>query len=65
MGFLRQLDRFGSSIPAFNIKGKDKVKTTIGGIISTTIIALTLGYFVTNFNTIIQKDNPITNQNTL
>ena len=43
--FIRQLDRFGRSIPAFNIKGKSEVKSVFGGFLTIAIIILTLGYF--------------------
>ena len=43
--FIRQLDRFGRSIPAFNIKGKAEVKSVFGGFLTIAIIVLTLGYF--------------------
>ena len=44
--FFRKVDRFGQPIPAFNVKGKDKVRTVIGGILTIAIITLTLGYFI-------------------
>ena len=44
--FLRELDRFGHKIPAFNIKGKDEVKTVLGGILTTAIVILTVSYFM-------------------
>ena len=44
--FFSKIDRFGQQIPAFNVKGKDKVTTTVGGIMTVTIMTLTLGYFV-------------------
>ena len=44
--FFRKIDRFGKQIPAFNMKGKDKVTSTVGGIMTVTIMAITLGYFV-------------------
>ena len=33
--FFRNVDRFGQPIPAFNVRGKDKVKTVVGGILTT------------------------------
>ena len=45
--FFNKIDRFGQPIPAFNMKGKDKVTTTFGGIVTAIIMTLTLGYFVT------------------
>ena len=44
--FFSKIDRFGQPIPAFNVKGKDRVTTTFGGIVTALIMVLTLGYFV-------------------
>ena len=57
--FLRECDIFGHPIPAFNIKGKDKVKTAIGGILSAIIMTITLGYTIVNFHDLFLKTNPI------
>ena len=53
---------FGQPIPAFNIKGKDKVKTLIGGILSYIIISVTLGYAINLIPDLILKTNPIINE---
>ena len=63
--FLRECDIFGRPIPAFNIKGKDKVKTAIGGILSAMIMTITLGYTIMNFYDLILKTNPIVSQNSI
>ena len=44
--FIRELDKFAQPIPAFNIKGRDEVKTVAGGFLTMATIVLTLGYFV-------------------
>ena len=44
--FLRKIDKFGQPIPTFNISGKNKIKTIIGGIMSATIVSITLSYFI-------------------
>ena len=62
MNVLRSIDRFGEPLPAFNIKGKDKVQTAFGGIMTATVIILTLVYFINKFNNIADKKNPILNQ---
>ena len=62
---LSRLDRFGEPVPAFNIKGKNQVKTAFGGIMTVIIIVFTTGYFFNKFNTIIKKENPILNENTI
>ena len=61
--FLRDCDLFGQPIPAFNIKGKDQVKTAIGGILSAIIITVTLGYTIMKIPDLILKSNPIINEN--
>ena len=55
MNSLEQIDRFGEPIPAFNIKGKDKVKTAFGGIMTLLVVFLTISYFSSKFNSIVAK----------
>ena len=62
---LRKIDRFGKPIPAFNMKGKDQIKTVIGGIMTTAIITLTLGYFVIKFQDLMAGTDQIVNYNVL
>ena len=64
-GFLRKIDRFGYPIPTFNIKGADKVKTAIGGILTATIMTFTLGYFIIKMQALIKGSDPIINENTI
>ena len=61
MNMLRRIDRFGEPLPAFNIKGKDKVTTAFGGIMTALIIILTLSYFISKVNSIVERSNPIMN----
>ena len=61
MNFLRRIDNFGYPLPGFNIKGEDRVKTAFGGIMTATVIILTIVYFFNKFNTIADKKNPIMN----
>ena len=63
MNTLRHLDRFGEPIPAFNIKGEDKVKTAFGGIVTLLVVFLTISYFINKLNAIVVKKNPIMNEN--
>ena len=44
--FFRKVDKFGQPIPAFNVKGKDKVKTVAGGVLTVATLVLALGYFL-------------------
>ena len=59
--FLRSIDRFGYPIPTFNIKGSGKVKTTVGGILTATILVVTLGYFIINLQRLVKGTDPIVN----
>ena len=59
--FLHRIDKFGQPIPGFNIKGQNEVKTAIGGIMTAIIVSITLGYFATKFNGLLNGDNPIIN----
>ena len=42
--FLEHIDLFGTPIPSFNIKNKEKVTTLIGGIMTLIILAIILLY---------------------
>ena len=63
MNLMRQIDRFGEPVPAFNIQGKDKVKTAFGGIVTLFVVFLTINYFINKLNSIVEKKNPIMNEN--
>ena len=62
---LRSLDNFGKSIPAFNIKGKSSVNTVVGGFLSFAIMTLTLGYATSGMIDLINREDPIINENVL
>ena len=57
--FLRECDLFGRPIPAFNIKGKDEVKTAIGGILSALIMTVSFGYTIMKIYDLVLHNNPI------
>ena len=46
-------------MPAFNIKGRDKVKTAVGGILSATIMSVTLGYAIMKIYECILRTDPV------
>ena len=60
---MRERDIFGQNIPAFNIKGKDKVKTAIGGFLSALIITVTFSYTIMQVHDMMLHRNPIISQN--
>ena len=62
---LRRLDRFGQPIPAFNMKGKDSIKTVIGGVLTAAIITLTLGYFIIKLQDLMEGTDKTVNYNVM
>ena len=50
-------------IPAFNIKGNDKVQTVVGGFLSAAVITLTLGFAIIGIHDLIMRSDPTINQN--
>ena len=63
--FLRNLDNFGKSIPAFNIKGKSSVNTVVGGFLTFAIMTLVLGYASGGMIDLINREDPIINENVI
>ena len=61
--FLRSLDNFGQNIPAFNIKGDSSVNTLVGGFLTFAIMTLTLSYATAGMIDLINKEDPIINEN--
>ena len=56
--FLRLYDIFGSAVPGFNIKGKQKVTTWFGGIMTLLILTVAIGYSVTKTYDLIRRADP-------
>lgn len=61
----RSIDRFGQPIPTFNISGKNKINTVVGGILSALILAITLSYFMGRLEGLITGSNQIINYNVI
>ena len=61
--FLRSLDNFGKSVPAFNIKGESSVNTVVGGFLTFAIMTLTLGYATAGIIDLINREDPVINEN--
>ena len=57
----RRLDIFGQNLPTFILKGKDKVQTRIGGVVSILIGILVLMYACLKFSHLIDRHNPVMN----
>ena len=41
---VKNMDVFGQEVPSFSLKGKSKITSLFGGVITLLIITLTLGY---------------------
>ena len=61
---LHYLDSFGSPMPTFNLKGKDKVTSIAGGLLTAFILTLTLAYAIQKLFAIYEKSDPNININT-
>ena len=55
---LERFDAFGSKLPPFNLKGKTKVHTRLGGIVSLLIMSVTLMYGSIKFMHLLSRHNP-------
>ena len=62
--FIKNLDIFGAPIPAFNLRGRDKVKTSCGAIISIIIMTITGLFAILKFEHMLIKKNPNITSNT-
>ena len=59
---LTNLDFFGKDLPTFNIKGEGRVNTVFGGMVTSSIIMLTLAYTLLKFSDLYTKDNPVVSE---
>lgn len=55
---LKSFDMFSSPLPAFNINGKDSVKTSIGGFMSLIFGYITLIFAINKFQDMAERKNP-------
>ena len=56
------LDNFGEQIPAFNLKGKSRVTTIPGGLLSAMILTLTLAYATQKLYALFERSDPTINE---
>ena len=56
---LHNIDNFAYKIPSFNLKGKDKITTIIGGMLSAFIFAIVLAYAIKNLYALSEGTDPI------
>ena len=55
---LERIDSFGETLPVFNIKGKDKINTKTGGLVTLLITGVVLLFAAIKFSHLYTKFNP-------
>ena len=58
---LRNLDRFGKEVPAFNVDGETKINTVVGGILTALIFMTGFLYAGIKLDHLLSRDDPIIN----
>ena len=58
---VKNIDSFGQKIPSFNLKGKTRVNTFFGGIITVAVLTLTLSYAILKAIHLVARKNPTIN----
>lgn len=58
---LLTLDMFGAGIPAFNVMGKDQVRTHCGGCLSLVILSVTFLFATLKLQHLLSRHNPSVN----
>ena len=61
---LKKLDMFAARLPSFNMKGKEAVSTSIGGILSIIIYMMTFVFSLVKIQDLFLRKNPIILSNT-
>ena len=59
---LHNIDNFAYKIPSFNLKGKEKITTIAGGMLSALIFSITLAYAIQSLHAIVEGTDPIINE---
>ena len=57
----KKIDAFGSPLPSFNIKGKEKITTIVGGFCTLMLFFTIFSYGALKFSNLITKPSPIIN----
>ena len=55
---LKRCDFFEKELPKFRLKGKEKVASIQGGVLSIVMISMMLWYAAIKFNMLMLRDNP-------
>ena len=57
----KKIDAFGSPLPSFNIKGKERITTIVGGFCTLMLFLTIFCYGLLKFSNLITKPSPIIN----
>ena len=57
----KKIDTFGDYLPSFNLKGKEKVNSIVGGFCTLILILTVFMYATLKFSNLITKPGPIIN----
>ena len=57
-GNMMELDKFSDSVPSFNLKGDQSIKTELGAFCSIVITIIMLGYALLKFVQLLERKNP-------
>ena len=60
---LKKFDIFSASVPSFNIDGKTEVRTLTGGVISLSIVMLTILFGLLKLQHMLERKNPLISTN--
>ena len=61
--FIKKIDFFGEPIPAFNLAGREVIKTMFGAFTSLSILAITFAFASMKYTHLIERRNPTININ--
>ena len=60
---LKKFDIFSARVPSFNIDGKTEVRTLTGGVISLSIVMLTILFGLLKLQHMLERKNPLISTN--
>ena len=55
----KKIDIFGAKLPSFNIKGETQVRTVTGGLLTSVLIVIFIGYATVKLTHLLDKKNPL------
>ena len=60
---VKRVDIYGVHLPSFNLKGKERVKTASGGVMTVIILAITLLFAGIKMEQLVTRKNPDVTKN--